>query len=953
MKTILMVAVIGLLAAATQAQIIHIPDDYPTIQQGIDATNNGDTVLVSPGTYVEGISFNGKNITVASLVLTTQDTSYISRTIIDGNQYGFVVAFWQEEDITAILCGFTIKNGNGGIYCDHSSPTLCNLIIRENSTPVGGWGPSPGGAGISCINANPVIKDVIITNNTCSVFGGGMSCRQNSYPFLSNITIKHNTSHSQGGGIFCSGSAPVFDTLNRCNIFNNSALEGNDLYTDTLLAVTVDTFSVGNPTDFHAAPIADFSFKILHGRSVQVNADLYVSPGGDDNNSGLTAADPLKSVQYAFSIIRADSLNRNTVRLLEGIYTPFSCPGLFPLDVPDYIDLKGVSRTAVILDAKDASRVLQVMDNTSNHISGMTITGGYILGCGGGGILCDQSKPVFEDLIITGNTAQAGGIGMNICGIGGGGILCLDSDPIFKDVIVTGNYSFMEVDGSTGLFGGHGGGLYFKNSTPLLQNVTVTANGASYHGGGISFMGSEPRFDSINRCNIYGNVASGHPGQFGGSDLYADTFIELVVDTFTVSVPNAFHALPLSNFSFDIIHGLHQQISANLYISPWGDNRNSGLTPGEPLRNIQCAFSFMQSDSLNPRTIHLLEGTYSRMNSGEFYPLRLPGYTSIEGISQQSVILDADSTKYEAIQLINSPGVRITGITINGGSHHIGSSTGITSYNANPSIRDVIFSNNTLGINCLFSDLALENVIISSDDASNGGSGIYCGYFPSSDKISLKNVTMVNARPTSGYAISGAGANTMIVNSILRNHIPYEIIGGTPVVNYSNVEGGWPGEGNIDADPLFDTTGIYPLALRNGSPCINAGTPDTTGYNFPLTDLAGNPRIWGGRIDMGAYEWNNVGSAEIRFPNYELQVKNFPNPTSQSTSISYNLKESGNVTIRVFDSYGQFVEKPLSAHQAKGEQQVPWDAGNLPAGIYFYRIQAGREVGGGKILLVK
>ena len=65
--------------------IINIPADYPTIQQGINAGFDGDTVLVQPGIYIENISFNGHNVVLGSLFLTTGDTSYISQTIIDGD----------------------------------------------------------------------------------------------------------------------------------------------------------------------------------------------------------------------------------------------------------------------------------------------------------------------------------------------------------------------------------------------------------------------------------------------------------------------------------------------------------------------------------------------------------------------------------------------------------------------------------------------------------------------------------------------------------------------------------------------------------------------------------------------------------------------------------------------------------------------------------------------------
>ncbi len=87
-------------------------------------------------------------------------------------------------------------------------------------------------------------------------------------------------------------------------------------------------------------------------------------------------------------------------------------------------------------------------------------------------------------------------------------------------------------------------------------------------------------------------------------------------------------------------------------------------------------------------------------------------------------------------------------------------------------------------------------------------------------------------------------------------------------INYSCIQGysALGGEGNFDADPLF-VTPVNPddapttdgdLNLLPNSPCINTGTPDTTGLNLPPIDIAGNPRIYNGlvdRIDMGAYEF--------------------------------------------------------------------------------------------------
>ena len=95
------------------ATIINVPADIDSIQGGINAANDGDTILVQPGTYVENINYNSKNIVVGSLTLITGDTSYISQTVIDGDTSGSVVEIFN-IDSSAVLHGFTITNGSGG-----------------------------------------------------------------------------------------------------------------------------------------------------------------------------------------------------------------------------------------------------------------------------------------------------------------------------------------------------------------------------------------------------------------------------------------------------------------------------------------------------------------------------------------------------------------------------------------------------------------------------------------------------------------------------------------------------------------------------------------------------------------------------------------------------------------------------------------------------------------------
>ncbi len=195
--------------------VVFVPDDYPTIQEAIDAVENGDIVLVDPGTYIENINYNGKNITVASLYYTTQDTSYISQTIIDGNQNGSVVTFESGEDSTTVLCGFTIQNGmgimieeGGGIQCwGNSNPNLHNLMIKENFAYNGG--------GIYCYNSSPIIHNLTIKNNgvpTSTGEGGGIFLN-NSNSVITNVRIDDNFSYHRGGGIGCIGSNPILKNV--------------------------------------------------------------------------------------------------------------------------------------------------------------------------------------------------------------------------------------------------------------------------------------------------------------------------------------------------------------------------------------------------------------------------------------------------------------------------------------------------------------------------------------------------------------------------------------------------------------------------------------------------------------------------------------------------------------------------------------------------------------------
>ena len=247
MKTLFLVFVFFILSTFLSATIINIPADQPTIQAGINVAVDGDTVLVQPGTYVENINYSGKNITVASLFLITQDTTYISQTIIDGDSCGSVVTFESGEDATAKLTGFTITNGysetGGGIYCYYNSnPTIENCTFDTNSAYYGGGiyccvssptivncifnGNSAGenGGGICCFYGSVSLIENCTFRGNSAMFGGGIKCWNNSSPMIKNCILNGNWADEYGGGIDCAYWCNP--TIEYCTISGNSAQLG-------------------------------------------------------------------------------------------------------------------------------------------------------------------------------------------------------------------------------------------------------------------------------------------------------------------------------------------------------------------------------------------------------------------------------------------------------------------------------------------------------------------------------------------------------------------------------------------------------------------------------------------------------------------------------------------------------------------------------------------------------
>ncbi|NQU04868.1 MAG: T9SS type A sorting domain-containing protein [Calditrichaeota bacterium] len=201
------------------ARVINIPDDQETIQAGIDAAEDGDTVLVQPGEYYESINFEGKAITVGSLYLTTRNEVYIDSTVFKDRIVG--VRFDSREDENSIFTGFTIYNSSdqhgdwvGEIDIINSSPCINHIVVR------GAKGQHT--SGIFCRGeSNPLISYVTIFDNNSGCWcGGGVKCYDSSSPILMNCTIANNGLESHGCyGLNVHGGNPI---LINCILWGNN-----------------------------------------------------------------------------------------------------------------------------------------------------------------------------------------------------------------------------------------------------------------------------------------------------------------------------------------------------------------------------------------------------------------------------------------------------------------------------------------------------------------------------------------------------------------------------------------------------------------------------------------------------------------------------------------------------------------------------------------------------------
>jgi len=275
----------------------------------------------------------------------------------------------------------------------------------------------------------------------------------------------------------------------------------------------------------------------------------------------------------------------------------------------------------------------------------------------------------------------------------------------------------------------------------------------------------------------------------------------------------------------------------------------------------------------------------------------------------------------------------INGIIANNASSSNGGGINI-GMDANVILENVEIKGNTAvnggGVSCMMGNVTLSNSLIAENSAANGGgvNGDYMATVSLDHVLIIRNlvtsnggginimesdIDIINSTIADNTALTDAGGlflnnssmhSTSIVNSIFWNNAPYEIssINEITEISYSDIEGGFEGDGNIDADPLFTNSddGDYTLQWENypdtnflKSPCIDTGDPG----------LAYDPD--GTTTDMGAFYFDQTSITAVDNYHNTDEIIVYPNPATEVV----NVKGTGDYTrIMIIDLPGSIIK---------------------------------------------
>ena len=792
----------------------------------------------------DGIIFDATPSTNDSSKMTYCVVSYSkANTNYYHGSWGGAIAMWDFSKLLLENCNFhhnTADYSGGALYCNGASPVIRNNIFANNSGANGG--------AIALESSTPIITDNLFIYNTTGGNGGGIYF-DNSSPQLTNNTFSANHAGYSGGAICIDYHAgPVFTN---CIFYNDVSTRGSEV------AISNNAHDV----DFYYCLVEGglAGFGGIGGASMvghyenNLNANPLFTGSGSHPFSPQPSSPCVNSGKPDMTglDVPADDLAGNprikTIcydRIDMGAYEyqeiqKFSFSGALAANAYWCADTVNITGNVTINNGVTLTIGKGVLVNflgdyvfaVNGRILAEGDTGNFITfktaaqwpGWGG---MTFSSVPVANDTsrlkfcrFQYGNAPNRGS-GYN------GGAVYVDntSKLVISDCIFSQNFATDE-----------GGALYLNSSAQILRNCQFTGNEArvggaiSGHNSTINLYGNEVTYNRTNQ----GDCAYPASAAQGGA-IYLNTCT-------TITTGNS------------IQHNQAQCMGGGIYAT------SSTITMNHDTISYNTADECSGSGggggmAINASTVTITENYFAHNNGSWGGGIFLTGVNG--EISRNTITQNGTSV----------PDCPMS----QGGGIVFGS-------NSNPVFSFNLVTNNSAaysaGIDLSYSSPTITQNLIASNRAGTAGGGIG---FNHASPLMLNNTICSNTGENyaGGLDLESNSSPTVRNNIIYGNHAV--LYGGNQVYLFDNasnpnfyycdIEGGRSGFGgynpnysgvyqnNINSDPLFVNSGSFPYQIQAASPCLNTGDPSTTTSATGTLDLAGNPRIRNGRIDMGAYE---------------------------------------------------------------------------------------------------
>ncbi len=527
--------------------------DYATIQDAIDASVTGDTLLlvhgVFSGTGNWDIDFGGRDLVL-------KPANSVSDVTIDclGGASGAHRAFHfhSGETSAAIIEHITITDGylldenGGGILISGSSPTIRNCIVRYCEVVDTGLPGLAYGGGICVQNGSPVLDHLVISTNTAGTYGGGIFCSGSGTPLVSSCTLSNNLcdygagmfvssssirivgctfnwngqAGTSGGGVYVSGvPAEGVTSIANCIFYTNYATAGSGIFASTSDPHVANCDFINNDPWVFQGDGGTITDCIFSNGGSEISApgatvDYCWVEGGHSGTGNITGV-TLNSVmgmsgQFSFpaghEIENAGSdlasnicfenaagtfcMDERTLLTFNQLDTGQVDIGYHYVRVPGIFDIPGTFSTIqAAIDNAMDGDRIRLTSEVTYH---------------------ENIDFMGKDITVYGYVLTPG-VAAHIEGDGTGPVVTINSGETssaeLRDLWISGGDAQ------------HGGGIFIRDSSPTIDNCAVYSNTATY-GGGIYCNNSSSELIDV---SVYDNEAA-----IGGGIVvtYADVTID-------------------------------------------------------------------------------------------------------------------------------------------------------------------------------------------------------------------------------------------------------------------------------------------------------------------------------------------------------------------------------------------------------------------------------------------